>query len=278
MDVAAERVFEEAGPSQEARATRATAGVCVSGTSFAILRLGQRCPPPQDSPISSGQARGSSGRQAERGGGSGTPVRRLHVSLKQLILANLIEPGPSAVELRYKGMAFPASLERDGKISFEGSSFATASAFSIHVIRRFEPTKPRDDGWKSVYHKGKQLDHYKRIFVGSGGAQKGEEATGGTARRGRQARASQATTAPEGSARGPQRGREAIARPGRARQSSSSGEEGDKWVQCDRCKQWRIVPDAHWPQIESAGDAAWFCESATWDVRTTQPNTPPCTE
>ena len=74
-------------------------------------------------------------RQAERGGGSGTPVRRLHVSLKQLILANLIEPGPSAVELRYKGMAFPASLERDGKISFEGSSFATASAFSIHVIR-----------------------------------------------------------------------------------------------------------------------------------------------
>ena len=24
-----------------------------------------------------------------------------------------------------------------------------------------------------------------------------------------------------------------------------------QWVQCDRCRTWRIVPDAHWPAVEA---------------------------
>ncbi len=25
----------------------------------------------------------------------------------------------------------------------------------------------------------------------------------------------------------------------------------DQWVQCDRCRTWRIVPDAAWPSVEA---------------------------
>lgn len=25
----------------------------------------------------------------------------------------------------------------------------------------------------------------------------------------------------------------------------------DQWVQCDRCRTWRIVPDAEWPEVEA---------------------------
>ena len=25
----------------------------------------------------------------------------------------------------------------------------------------------------------------------------------------------------------------------------------DQWVQCDRCRTWRIVPDQHWPSVEA---------------------------
>lgn len=25
----------------------------------------------------------------------------------------------------------------------------------------------------------------------------------------------------------------------------------DQWVQCDRCRTWRIVPDQHWPAVEA---------------------------
>ena len=25
----------------------------------------------------------------------------------------------------------------------------------------------------------------------------------------------------------------------------------DQWVQCDRCRTWRIVPDSEWPKVEA---------------------------
>lgn len=46
--------------------------------------------------------------------------------------------------------------------------------------------------------------------------------------------------------------------------------ERDRWVQCDRCRTWRVVPAQHWPSVEadtsevSAGgfiaDRACFCK------------------
>ena len=52
--------------------------------------------------------------------------------------------------------------------------------------------------------------------------------------------------------------------------------ETDHWVQCDRCRTWRIVPDASWPSVEADTRETWFCEWATWDVRLQVPNNPPC--
>ena len=52
--------------------------------------------------------------------------------------------------------------------------------------------------------------------------------------------------------------------------------ETDHWVQCDRCRTWRIVPDASWPAVEADTRESWFCEWAMWDVRTQVPHNPPC--
>ena len=52
--------------------------------------------------------------------------------------------------------------------------------------------------------------------------------------------------------------------------------ETDHWVQCDRCRTWRIVPDAFWPSVEADTRESWFCEWATWDVRLQVPHNPPC--
>ena len=29
------------------------------------------------------------------------------------------------------------------------------------------------------------------------------------------------------------------------------GEDTDQWVQCERCRTWRIVPDTAWPAVEA---------------------------
>jgi CW-type Zinc Finger len=50
----------------------------------------------------------------------------------------------------------------------------------------------------------------------------------------------------------------------------------DQWVQCERCRTWRIVPDADWPAVEEDPRDSWFCEYATWDVATMTPFSPPC--
>jgi hypothetical protein len=33
--------------------------------------------------------------------------------------------------------------------------------------------------------------------------------------------------------------------------SAAAAEATDQWVQCDRCRTWRIVPDQHWPSVEA---------------------------
>jgi len=52
--------------------------------------------------------------------------------------------------------------------------------------------------------------------------------------------------------------------------------EQEKWVQCSRCEQWRIVPDHCWDEIQNDPREDWFCEDAKWNVTTTNPFTPPC--
>lgn len=30
----------------------------------------------------------------------------------------------------------------------------------------------------------------------------------------------------------------------------AEGADTDQWVQCDRCRSWRIVPDEGWPSVQ----------------------------
>ena len=62
-----------------------------------------------------------------------------------------------------------------------------------------------------------------------------------------------------------------------AEEAAAPAAEGtDQWVQCDRCRTWRIVPDEHWPAVEADDRDVWYCEYATWDVTQLTPYTPSC--
>lgn len=44
------------------------------------------------------------------------------------------------------------------------------------------------------------------------------------------------------------------------------GADTDQWVQCDRCRTWRVVPPENWPAVEEDDREDWLCDYATWDV------------
>jgi hypothetical protein len=50
----------------------------------------------------------------------------------------------------------------------------------------------------------------------------------------------------------------------------------DQWVQCDRCRTWRVVPPEDWPAVEADERDDWLCEYATWDVAKYSPFKPAC--
>lgn len=52
---------------------------------------------------------------------------------------------------------------------------------------------------------------------------------------------------------------DAIAAAGAAAAAEPVVEGTDQWVQCDRCRTWRIVPDQHWPAVEAdPRDVSWI--------------------
>ena len=38
---------------------------------------------------------------------------------------------------------------------------------------------------------------------------------------------------------------------GAAPAAAAAEPETDQWVQCDRCRTWRVVPAQHWPSVEA---------------------------
>lgn len=66
------------------------------------------------------------------------------------------------------------------------------------------------------------------------------------------------------------------AQSGDARQPAEGEEDTDQWVQCERCKRWRVVPDEHWQEVSADEGSAWLCENALWDVLDKPPHEPAC--
>ena len=40
--------------------------------------------------------------------------------------------------------------------------------------------------------------------------------------------------------------------------------ETDQWVQCDRCRTWRVVPAQHWPSVEADTSEVSAAQIALW--------------
>ena len=40
--------------------------------------------------------------------------------------------------------------------------------------------------------------------------------------------------------------------------------ETDQWVQCDRCRTWRVVPAQHWPSVEADTSEVSAARFALW--------------
>ncbi|KAL3138449.1 hypothetical protein ABBQ32_006240 [Trebouxia sp. C0010 RCD-2024] len=253
-------------------------GPFVSALTQVVLQLGQRPIALQSSQYEGDEAAANGKRKSEFGDaedtkrmrpGSGSNSKkgkakggkpRASVTLKELVDFGVILPGRNKISVQYKGINYLANLGKDGVIMYQGKKFGSATAFSIYCKRMQTPNKQGDDGWKSTLYDGQPLENYRRKYFQESGldgeAEQHEEGPDDT----------QQAAAPQQSV--PQQ----QAQP----QQQQEPAETDHWVQCDRCRTWRIVPDASWPSVEADTRESWFCEWATWDVRLQVPHNPPC--
>ena len=106
------------------------------------------------------------------GGRPAAPARSV-VSLKMLIDAGLMSPGPEALWITYLDQTWHGALDAAGAISFQDQMFYSPSAWAIHCKRLANPGKKADDGWKSVrygFAEGPMLHDVKLAFLANGGS------------------------------------------------------------------------------------------------------------
>ena len=131
-------------------------------------------------PHSSGKS-GSGGRttNTSKRASTGTPGSRIAapgrsaVSLKMLVDAGLMRPGPEALWITYLDQTWHGALDAAGAISFQDQTFYSPSAWAIHCKRLANPGKKADDGWKSVRYgsaEGPMLHDVKLAFLAGGGS------------------------------------------------------------------------------------------------------------
>ncbi|BDA43940.1 probable MPN domain-containing protein [Coccomyxa sp. Obi] len=256
-------------------------GPFISGVSHSILSLGQRPPlgalsdeEDEDDPYSpetrkgnSGSAANSSGQRGRgrgRGGGSAKRARGGTLTLQDLMDAGIIFPGRNNISVHYKGTVYTASLGKDGMILYQGKKFQSATSFSIHCKRMQTPNKQGDDGWKSVLYEGQPLEVYRKRH-----ASKQPPVTPRAASR--RPAASSEEGADEEMPDAEDTGTAAGAAAAAAAAEAAVEPATDQWVQCDRCRTWRIVPDQHWPAVEADPRDVWYCEYATWNLALVAP-------
>ena len=131
-------------------------------------------------PHSSGKS-GGGGRttNTSKRASTGTPGSRIAapgrsaVSLKMLVDAGLMRPGPEALWITYLEQTWHGALDAAGAITFQDQTFYSPSAWAIHCKRLANPGKKADDGWKSVRYgsaEGPMLHDVKLTFLANGGS------------------------------------------------------------------------------------------------------------
>ena len=136
------------------------------------------------------QARASTG-SGTPGGGIAAPGRSV-VSLKMLVAAGLMRPGPEALWITYLDQTWHGALDAAGAIAFQDQTFYSPSAWAIHCKRLANPGKKADDGWKSVRYgsaEGPTLHDVKLAFLA--GVGRGTPGSAGRAREADGAKAQQ---------------------------------------------------------------------------------------
>ena len=117
---------------------------------------------------------------------------RSAVSLKMLVDAGLMRPGPEALWITYLDQTWHGALDAAGAISFQDQTFYSPSAWAIHCKRLANPGKKADDGWKSVRYgsaEGPTLHDVKLAFLA--GVGRGTPGSAGRAREADGAKAQQ---------------------------------------------------------------------------------------
>jgi hypothetical protein len=117
-----------------------------------------------------GRTTNTSKRAERAAGASGAPkpFGRVTVSLKMLVDAGIMTPGPDAVFLSYLGQTWSGELDALGQIHFRGKAYGSPSAWAIFCKRLANPGKKADDGWKSVRYgaaEGPVLDELKQEYL-----------------------------------------------------------------------------------------------------------------
>ncbi|KAJ9526827.1 hypothetical protein QJQ45_017803 [Haematococcus lacustris] len=222
---------------------------------------------------------------------------RAAVSIKDVIDAGLVKPGPSIVSLAHKDTTYFASLLPSGDIDYEGKTFDSAPAFALHVKRILAPKLSAAEGFRSVHLSGVSLEDLRHRIVlmreagdnKVGPCQPSHSCTSFgrvlAVRCMQEGLPPLQLTTPVVPAT-PLAPEELPVLPSTVDVQLPATEDGTaegedepdtaNWVQCSRCQAWRVVPDEFWPDIDAIGDEDWFCNEATWDVTAYEPYTEPC--
>ena len=89
------------------------------------------------------------------------------VSIDDLINRGIISPGKDVLSIQYKTHNSTATLLPNGIIEFrkpDGNyvTYKSLSAFSLDCKRIHNPKIKTDDGWSSVYYKGKSFKYQRK--------------------------------------------------------------------------------------------------------------------
>ena len=107
-------------------------------------------------------------KRAAGAAGALKPAGRVTVSLKMLVDAGIMTPGPDAVFLSYLGQTWSGELDAAGLIRSPREGLPSPSAWAIFCKRIANPGKKADDGWKSVRYgaaEGPVLDELKQEYL-----------------------------------------------------------------------------------------------------------------